>query len=153
MAAPQYVIAQVDENGQVRPVGPDNPLKISGGGGGGGGTPDLDAVLEQGNESDKSVVITSGPEVVEILPSWVRVAVPVSGTHTDYSAGAIVHVSPFQSEEDPSFVGFPMGSDANQGVIWQIPAYGGTFLLNQKPEIQALTPESTIADIVAALQA
>lgn len=34
-SGPQYVIAQLNDDGVPVPIGPDNPLKISGGGGGG----------------------------------------------------------------------------------------------------------------------
>ena len=267
MAAPQYVIAQVDENGQVRPVGPDNPLKISGGGGGGGavasvngqtgevvlgigdvlgdppnivegssvafvddmgniqyvmsidaagvvaqdvmddrdaslladglrvraglnsasllapesggdsitvrlpsssGTlalesqiqaPTLDDVLEQGNETALSIqIIEEKPGqtyLTELTGEVIRASADldlVGSFETTYTSMGIRHVPDHLTESEGANLVFS-DSTLAPNVNWFLPNHSGVIMTNQKPEIQALTPESTIADIVAALQA
>lgn len=69
---PQYVIAQLNEDGVPVPVGIDNPLKISGGGGGGGA---VDSV----NGQTGAVVLTA-TDVGAVVSSAIASRVYGTGT-------------------------------------------------------------------------
>lgn len=132
MSGPQYVIAQIDDNGNVRPVGPDNPLKIASSGGGGG----VDTVNGQ-----------TGDVVLD--------AADVNALPDTYTPPATTWAS---IADKPAVIGAGATAAAARTAIG---AGTSSLTLAQsqagiatKPAIAALDPlTATLEDVIAALQA
>lgn len=124
---PQYIIAQLDENGVPQPIGADNPLYIEGGGGGGSAFP---ATSPDGNTT------------VQLLNNGFRVTptTPAAGLFQFTMGNGGFNFTPLGM--NTLVTGYVAGADAGLAIQ---PSGGGTvtvagqFTLTQ-PATQAGTP-------------